>query len=275
MIDTRCDELIYESLANLLDVSNTKLKSYIMTNIQKYLNLDYYSICLEEFYDYFNISDNSFKIKSITIHHVTTRLNNVDKNSFTIDNLENVLLSKNPLTDLCADNEIIFKKEDGISIYHKNKKVDYEKLPPSLSRIKNRLKNLKDSCVNGFLFAEEMDHAYIGLTGMPEIFSDIMRSIDRQDVQMQYFQNKKCYLVSIDVNVQDFIFDGEPNLNIYTKSNRILKHLINYLCFKTNKNKSYLSFKNPMIRLPDNYNVMPKEIVEIRQIYDFKEIFCY
>jgi hypothetical protein len=110
---------------------------------------------------------------------------------------------------------------------------------------------------------------------MPEIFSDLMDSLDRKDLQYKYYDSIKCYLATIKVSIQDFIFDDFANKkDSIEKTKLILQYVLNYLCFKFIKDK-YYCFENPIIRLPDDKSIQSTDIYSIRQIKDYKEIFKY
>jgi len=134
------------------------------------------------------------------------------------------------------------------------------------------LDRVNDSCVNGFFFPEWMDNSYTGLTGMPEIFSDIMVSLDRRDIQQEYFEKKTCYLATVETKIEDVVFDGSnPNMTSQEKTQKIMQYLLCYMGYKKTASDFYVS--NPMVRLADSYNVPTDEIIEIKEIHDWKEIF--
>mgnify|MGYP000599135682 FL=1 len=203
-------------------------------------------------------------------YHVTTRLTEQRLGEFKIDNLEEVLLSDNPMTQLCKKHDILFKREDGIAVYYKGSRKIFDK--PMEARLRNRLDRVNDSCVNGFFFPEWMDNSYTGLTGMPEIFSDIMVSLDRRDIQQEYFEKKTCYLATVETKIEDVVFDGSnPNMTSQEKTQKIMQYLLCYMGYKKTASDFYVS--NPMVRLADSYNVPTDEIIEIKEIHDWKEIF--
>ena len=167
------------------------------------------------------------------------------KENFVIDNLETVLLTENSLTKFLKDYQIEFnKKEDGIDVFYNGKKCQFK--GSENARLRNRLCKLNDSCVNGFLFNEKMDYMYIGLTGMPEIFSDLMNSLGRRDLKQEYLKRRKSYEVTIKVPIDDLIFDDDSQIqNCSEKTKLILKYVTNYLCYKMSKGKCYC-FNNPI-----------------------------
>ena len=117
-----------------------------------------------------------------------------------------------------------------------------------------------------------MDYMYIGLIGMPEIFSDLMNSLGREDLKQEYFKRRKSYEVTINVPINDLIFDDDSQIqNCSEKTKLILKYVTNYLCYKMSKGKCYC-FNNPIIRLPDDKNVDNEYIHAVRCIEDAKEI---
>ena len=142
MLDTRSEVAICQSLADILGTRKEAVEVFWAKAMPEYVNQDYWEI--------------------------TTRLLREELGEFRIDNLETVLLTENPMTALCKEHDIIFKREEGIAVYYRGKRVSFNK--PMEVRLRNRLDKVNDSCVNGFLFSERMDDSYIGLTGMPEIF---------------------------------------------------------------------------------------------------------
>lgn len=281
VLNTISEDSIYTSLAEILNVSKDNVREFFESNLEKFLGLEYYQIDLKPFYNKFDINKDDFYFEYVLIHHVTTRLLedditksfNIDdiKKSFSIDNLENVLLSNNTLTRFFRENKIEFLKEEGIAVYYNEERARFTE--DSLKRLKARLDNLNDSCVNGFLFSKDMDKSYEHLTAMPEIVSDILFGLDRTDLQEQYCKNCHCFVASIEVKIDDFILDNCCKLKSKTeKSELILKYVLNYLCFKCT-NDPYYFFENPIIRLPDNKNVTNHEIFELRKISNCNEIF--
>lgn len=270
MLDTRNEKAIHESLSAELNVRKEAVQVFFAKYMPDYVCKNYWEINLSIFYEYFDLKKEVFTFDEVVFYHVTTRLSRQKLGEFDINNLEVALLSDNPMTRLCKKHDILFKAEEGISVYYKNKKVFFDK--PMEARLRNRLNNLGDSCVNGFLFPEWMDDSYVGLTGMPEIFSDIMMSLDRQDIQQEYFQKKKCYMATVSARTEKLIFDGaDPKMTSQEKTQKIVQYLLCYMGYKKTNSTSYLT--NPMVRLPDLYCVPTSEIVDIREISDWKEIF--
>lgn len=271
MLDTRTEESIYNSLADILKVRKEKVELFFSHNMPEFLGKGYWEIDLDIFYKYFNLEKESFQIDSVTIHHVTTRLNSEGVlEQLEIENLETVLLSDNSLTQLCKKYGVRFEKEEGIAVYCEGIRKEFKN--PLEARLRSRLDNLRDSCVNGFLFPEMMNNCYIGLTGMPEIFSDLMGALNKKEAQYEYFKNKKCFLATIKVNISELIFDGsKPDLILQEKTEQLLRYIIGYVYYKILSDDGYMS--NPIIRLPDNKCVPHDEILSIREIFDYKEIF--
>lgn len=105
-----------------------------------------------------------------------------------------------------------------------------------------------------------------------EIFSDLMGALNKKEAQYEYFKNKKCFLATIKVNISELIFDGsKPDLILQEKTEQLLRYIIGYVYYKILSDDGYMS--NPIIRLPDNKCVPHDEILSIREIFDYKEIF--
>lgn len=68
------------------------------------------------------------------------------------------------------------------------------------------------------------------------------------------------------------IFDcADPRMSNQEKTQKIIQYLLCYVGYKKTGAASYVT--NPMVRLADSYCVPANEIVDIREIYDWKEIF--
>lgn len=272
LLNTCSIDEIYNSLDDILNIPRGSVKDFISCNLQRLLNRQYWEGDLDLFYERFSLPAN-FCLKEITIHHITTRLGDIHNETFTIDNLETVLLSDNTLTRWLKKYKIEFKQDQGICVYYKGCIHEFKSYGEE--RLQKRLKALDDSCVNGFLFAEKMMGCYASLTSMPEIFSDLMNSLDRTDLMSKYFAEKKCYMATVKVAIEDFIFDGfSEKTDSSEKTRLILKYIINYLCYKLSFDKA-CCFENPIIRLPDNKNVESSDILSVRQIDNYEDIFEY
>ena len=76
--------------------------------------------------------------------------------------------------------------------------------------------------------------------GMPEIFSDIMVSLDRRDIQQEYFEKKTCYLATVETKIGDMVFDGSnPNMTSQEKTQKIMQYLLCYMGYKKTASDFY------------------------------------
>lgn len=203
---------------------------------------------------------------------MTTRLDKeINLDTFKIDNLENVLLSENSLTNFLKNKGIEFRMNEGIEVCYNGKVVNFTGIYST--RLNKRLKCLKDSCINGFLFGDEIPSTYESLTAVPEIVSDIIMELDKKEFISEYAMHVRCFVASITVSIDDLIID---ELSFITskieKSKNILRYILIYLAYK-NVNSIYNSCKNPIIRLPDNKNVTKDNIFNLREIQHYKEVF--
>lgn len=270
MLDTRNEDTICQSLAEILHTGKEAIEVFWAKTMPEYVCRNYWEIDINLFYDYFDLNKDTFILDEVAVYHVTTRLQKERLGEFKIDNFETVLLTENPLTMLCKRHDIIFRKEEGIAVYYKKKKMVFD--ASMQARLRNRLDKLNDSCVNGFLFSENMDDSYIGLTGMLEIFSDIMVALNRRDIQEEYYKQKICYVAVISAKIGELIFDGiDPLISDEEKTQKIVKFLLCYMGYKKTAASDYMS--NPMIRLEDSYCVPAEKILEMREVNDWKEIF--
>lgn len=204
LLNTTSDDSIYESLDMIFQAEKGNTKTFLDKGFSKISENLYSQIELDSLYSEFSLPKD-FVIEYVTIHHITTRLGNVNKEEFLIDNLETVLLTENTLTSFFKKYDIEFKRELGINVYYRKRFLDLTSLRNH--RLQSRLTNLEDSCVNGFLLPEQIPHIYKELTAMPEILSDLATSLRRLDLQNEYFSKKKCYIASIKVPIVDLTFD--------------------------------------------------------------------
>ena len=272
LINTTSVESLYASLAEFFKVEEEVLKRFISDNIDEYINMDCRDVDLDKFFDIVNLKENELAFTYITINHVTTRLDKeINLDTFKIDNLENVLLSENSLTNFLKNKGIEFRMKEGIEVFYNGELVNFT--GTYSARLNKRLKCLKDSCINGFLFGDEMPSIYGDLTAVPEIVSDIIMELDKKEIIYEYMRNVRCFVASITVSIDDLIID---ELSFITskieKSKNILRYILIYLAYK-NVNSIYNSCKNPIIRLPDNKNVTSGNIFNLREIQHYKEVF--
>lgn len=272
LINTTSVESLYASLSEFFKVEEEVLKRFISNNIDEYINMDCRDVDLDKFFDIFNIKGNELVFNYITINHVTTRLDKeINLDTFKIDNLENVLLSENSLTNFLKNKGIEFRMNEGIEVCYNGKVVNFTGIYST--RLNKRLKCLKDSCINGFLFGDEIPSTYESLTAVPEIVSDIIMELDKKEFISEYAMHVRYFVASITVSIDDLIID---ELSFITskieKSKNILRYILIYLAYK-NVNSIYNSCKNPIIRLPDNKNVTKDNIFNLREIQHYKEVF--
>lgn len=101
MLDTRSEETICKSLGNILGIRKEALEVFWARTMPDYVCKHYWEIDTGIFYDYFNLTKDEFVLNEVVFYHVTTRLTEQRLGEFKIDNLEEVLLSDNPMTQLC------------------------------------------------------------------------------------------------------------------------------------------------------------------------------
>lgn len=276
ILDTRNEDSVRKSLASILNCNEQDIVSFIISYIPKYSFTNVQSISLDGFYKYFNMNIDDIKIDYVTLNHVTTRFKNEIIEGESLKPLSEILGDNNLLTEFMKNHDIVFEKNNSrIETYYKGVLIDWNKIYNySTARIKNRLwgyNEKQDICINGFLFQEEMDNSYIFLTGIPEIIQDIVCALDREDIGYEYCKEINCYVLVCSVDINDFIFDEMSNLNNNEKKELLLKYMINYLISKFIKRESYID--NPVIRIPDTNEIKAQDIIDVRQIYDYKELF--
>lgn len=256
ILDTRTKETIYESLSKILCTSEVNVK-----NIIEIIDT------VDDFKLHFNLDD-KFYFPYVTIHHFTSRLDKDYESNFTINNLENTLLSNNSLTRFLEENNIIFKREnDLINVYYKGKLQNFhrEDIKPGYIKnrgalIRKRLYDLSDSCINGFLFNELTDSCYQNLIYIPEIIEHILSYIGALEIENKFKSSTIGLSATIVVNIDDLIIDNSSNTNLKNeKSDIILDDVIYYL-------KNYPCLHNPCMRLYDFKNVENDEILSLKRI---------
>jgi len=137
MLDTRSEFAICQSLADILGTRKEAVEVFWAKTMPEYVNRAYWEIDVNLFYDYFGLNKENFIFDEIMFYHVTTRLSKEKLGEFKVDNLENVLLTENPMIMLCKRHDIMFKREKGIAVYYRGKRVLFDK--PMEARLRNRL----------------------------------------------------------------------------------------------------------------------------------------
>ena len=84
LLNTCSIDEIYNSLDDILNIPRGSVKDFISCNLQRLLNRQYWEGDLDLFYERFSLPAN-FCLKEITIHHITTRLGDIHKETFTIE----------------------------------------------------------------------------------------------------------------------------------------------------------------------------------------------
>ena len=145
-------------------------------------------------------------------------------------------------------------------MYYKNEYQRLDKNKERNGRLENRLKELSDSCVNGFLFSDLNDLNYQFLKNIPEILDDLLTYLDLDEIKTKYVKRSTGLRVSIIVNIDDLILDDYASITSkFQKSEYILREIFYYLSDSNN-------YINPIIRLKDEKNVYNHEILEIKEI---------
>lgn len=260
--DTRGVRQMYKSLSEILNTTEGNIKDFIK-NIDveptQYPN---------ELKKYFNLED-EFYLSYITMHHFTSRLFYRYEENFKIDTLDNVLLNESLLTKFFNENQIEFKKKNnGINVYYKGKlqMFDNEDLVPNYRYYRgfnanNRLRLLKDTCVNGFLF-NKLPNEYNYLKDIPEIFEFILSYIGDTEIKKKYIENSRGLRATVVVNIKDLIIDRSSSVHSESeKSNILLEYIIDYL-----KSDDSDFDSNPVLRLNDYKNVTKDEVLDIKII---------
>lgn len=269
---------IYESLSEILGVSEESIRFYIVRHKFDLIDKEIHQVDLKKFFRFLQKYNNKVEIspniESITISHLTTRISEPNKDITPLYNLFDALLLD---TDLSC-----FLKKQGVICTEKNKKIivnfngekiiweDYFEKEPVSRMVKKRLEGYSvtgvDKCVNGFLFNGEIykNTNVQHILRYPEILENILRVIKKHDAVYEWMKKASPYIFTFKADIRDVVFDSCDKLNNKQKSYRILKHCLIFLSEKllNEWNENH----NPMLRLKDNLHVDLNQITNIRKI---------
>lgn len=284
IINTISAEVIYSSLSQILNVHEAYIQHYIMKNMFKINKLN--DIGEINVYDFFNAMSNITKIDyknfenisfdTLTVAHLTTRLNPENIKQQPLFNLFEVLVQETDLSVYLKKKGFEFYKDhDGLQTKYMGKIVKWDKYFESNNSHSARMINRRffgskvvstDKCVNGFLFNgniqenRDVDHIYYS----PEILQDICNVLNRVDIINYWEANASKYVVIFKADIKNTVFDKKPKLTLKQKTFRIYRYIIYYLTksLLNNWSESY----NPMIRLKDNLSVPVNDIFDVIKV---------
>lgn len=187
--------------------------------------------------------------------------------------LKELFLTKNPLSIFLADNEIVFKEQDGqLLFYYKKCLITPQQLLSggNHSLLARRLGYLseEDFCVNGFTFWPDIEKTSDGyfeqLARGPEVVECIGRYIGDIDLWRKYKERTKYYGVVFKVPINEIIFDGTNGIETQKdKARYLVKYSLLALhgCYFHCPSSS----NNPKIRLNDDSKVKVDHCILIKE----------
>lgn len=86
MLDTRSEEMICKSLADILGTRKEAIEVFLAKTMPDYVVKNYWEIDENIFYNYFSLDKEEFVFDEVVFYHVTTRLIKQQLGEFSIDN---------------------------------------------------------------------------------------------------------------------------------------------------------------------------------------------
>lgn len=284
LLNTTSVEALYTSLSKILNIHEAYIQHYIMKNMFNIHRFD--DADKVDLYDFFDTLSNISKINyrdfnnisfdTITVAHLTTRLNPDNIKQQPLYNLFDAMVKETDLSRVLKENGFEFYIDhEELQTKYKGKIINWKDFSnghnsSSVMMANRRFLRSKyvstDKCVNGFLFngnihkQRDVDHIYYS----PEILQSICAVLNRRDIERYWEENANRYVVIFKTDIQNAIFDKKPRLTIKQRTFRIYRYILYHLSKMSLNvwNEDY----NPMIRLKDNLNVPASDILDIIKI---------
>lgn len=265
---TTSEEEIYKSLANVLSTDVDTLEWYIgkIKSIGSINDVDLSALKIK------TGCSMSKTIDYISINHISPRININNIYCEPILTLKNILLSKNDLTDFLSQYGITFclEQNDMLSIKLNDRLYDFKET--TNNRLKTRLGRIagcNDYCVNGFLFSDVCNEPFFNhYLGSPEILKDISIELKDNSIADKFADKANNYIISFMAPFKKVTISTSHKLiSDIDKTKLIIKYCIMYLVVsKLKPVKPYLNFDNPVLYMPDNYDVPSEDIIQIHKL---------
>lgn len=266
IIDTQSNESMKKDVAKLFNIKVKELEdqlkeTYRLSNITGYFDSNFLESELNIYLNKYK--EEIKKLDEIYIYHLTRTIpNDIEK----LQSLDEVLLSKNYLTDILDKYEITFQKNgDAIDLYYKGDNYqnklesnihNYNKRETCLT-LKKRLgqSSIVDKSINGFCVSPE----YTKSTGYnsslrdgPEILKSLSKLFDIPDLIKEFNEETKYCCVKIKVKLDEITFENGFDYDINEKRNFFVKTILEALLSSLIDNFSFNKGYSTCVRFDDD-----------------------
>ncbi len=265
---------LYQSLAKIMDTTESCIKQYIFKNKDDIIDYHYDDISitsmdLHGFMKYVGCKKIK-QIDKVILHHITPRkdITAVYKeglltlsDTLTTDTVLAAYLRKLGFTFEFIDNHILMKRNGEI--------VNISKLNPSNLHVR-----FGDNCtvndfnVNAYLFVNEFElHRVRGWLGSPEILKSIASAYGKISIADDYADQCKNYLVSFEVSISKIDLEGfSPEIDNMYKTELLVRFAIMALAYYETRGQIIFPMYNPVIYLKRNYNVSGDDVCRVWEL---------
>lgn len=211
---------------------------------------------------------NQFLVDEVYIYHLARHISEPTE----LLPLRELLLTKNVFSNFLAENNVVFKDQDGqLEFYYKNFLITPKQLLEKKNQklLARRLGYLAeaDFCINGFTFwpdiEETSDGYYRDLQFGPEFLGCIGRYLGL-DLCQKFREKSRYYGVVFKVPIDEVVFD---NMNDVETQEEKVQYLIK--CSLLTLLGLYfhqpLSSNNPMLRIRDDSKVKVEHCILIKE----------
>ncbi|QKF32441.1 hypothetical protein [Bacillus velezensis] len=280
VLDTRCVNQLYLTLSNILSISESDLRQYVIDKKFELLDIAWSEIDIDEFFKTVKSNVNRLKgniIESVTISHLSSRLE-YECNKENIYNLYSALTGETKLRKYLSDVGIeCIHESDVISVFFHGERIDwkqYEQTPVVLM-LQKRLgvTSSGDKCINGFLFSGDI-HKNMNVTHIariPEFLENLLRILKVHEAIYFWERNAQPYEIIFKEKFSGIIYDGDDSLSLEDKNIKTIKHCISFL--GRNLFNEWNQNDNPIIRLKDDNDVLADQIISSRNLKTNRIIF--
>ncbi len=265
---------LYQSLAEIMDTTEKRIKQYIIKN--KYVIVDCYynetsiqSMNLDDFMKYVECKRLNL-IDKVIVHHITPRQDIDTVYTEGVLTLPNVLTKDTVLASYLReigftfdfmDNHVVMKKDENI--------VEISKL--NFSNLHVRFGDnctVNDFNINAYLFVCEFEVAKVrGWLGSPEILKSIATAFGKISIADNYADTCHNYLVSFEVSTDKIDLEGfsEEITDAY-KTEILVKYVVMALAYCEMEKRPFFPIYNPVIYLKRDYNVPGDNICKVWEL---------
>ena len=274
IIDTSSKGKIENSLAQLLDISVSKLYDQILGAYLE--SIDKQGVFTKDIFDetmihLFATHHPIFNVDEVYVYHLTRRLCSAS-DDLSARNLKDLLLNPSAIRAFLYQHGISFTEINNHSVlFYNGNKVDLSDVnEPDTLYLRYRLgyDDELDYCFNGFLFYDILPHTdyYMPLSECPEFISILSRYLGNSAIITDYYRSSKYYCYTYKLNINSIIIDGREDLKHDEKVRFIIIQICRRLLEYIMPDLFSLDDFSSIVRTDDNTSVNPDCFVRKEEI---------